>query len=173
MNIIVLGIFSSSSIALAGGIISLISHSLISSALFISIGSLYNRYNTYELQYYSNLNKIMPIFSIIFIILTLSNIAFPLTLSFVGEYLLLIGFLSTNLIISLILILLVCLNIIYALWILNKIIYQDLNAWSKNKIYISKHQDLDWDEILLLGLLIFLIIWLGISPNYLLTFLLV
>lgn len=71
-------------------------HALTSSALFFGIGFLYDRYKTRILFYYSSLATFMPIFSFLYFVFILSNFAFPLTVNFVGEFLIGVGGVSFN-----------------------------------------------------------------------------
>jgi NADH:ubiquinone oxidoreductase subunit 4 (subunit M) len=91
MNFSLLGLFSNTLLGLAGLYFIMIGHAITSGALFLSIGILYDRYKTRLLFYYSNLVLFMPITAIIMFILILSNIAFPGTINFVGELLIIIG----------------------------------------------------------------------------------
>jgi NADH:ubiquinone oxidoreductase subunit 4 (subunit M) len=96
MNFVTIGIFSGNIQGIEGSILLMISHGLISSALFISIGVIYDRFHTRLLPYYGGLTLIMPIYSIIFLFFTFANISFPGTASFVGEILILLGIFKTN-----------------------------------------------------------------------------
>ena len=102
MNLIVLGIFSFNTIGLEGAILQSISHGFVSSALFLLIGMLYERYHSRLLFYYSGLVHVMPIYSTFLLFFTLSNIALPGTSSFIGEFLILIGIFKINILTSLI-----------------------------------------------------------------------
>ena len=86
MNLVMLGIFSFNVIGLEGAILQSLSHGFVSSALFLLIGVIYDRHHTRMVKYYSGLVHTMPIFSIIFLIFTMANIALPGTSSFVGEF---------------------------------------------------------------------------------------
>lgn len=87
MSIISLGLFSQQSLSIAGALVGMISHSLISSALFILCGILYSRIGSYELNNIGGLIQTMPLFSFFFIILNFANLGLPLTIGFVGEFL--------------------------------------------------------------------------------------
>jgi NADH-quinone oxidoreductase subunit M len=91
MNLIVIGIFIFSTESILGALYQTISHGFVSSALFILIGILYDRYHSRLIYYYSGLIRVMPIFTIFFIFFTLANIAFPGTSNFMGEMILLFG----------------------------------------------------------------------------------
>jgi NADH-quinone oxidoreductase subunit M len=96
MNTVVLGIFSFNVIGVQGSIFQSLSHGFVSGGMFLLIGILYSRYHTRFLYYYGGLVHTMPIFSTIFLIFTLANIALPGTSSFVGEFLLLLGVFKNN-----------------------------------------------------------------------------
>lgn len=85
------GLFSFNSQGIEGSIILMLSHGLVSSALFLCVGILYDRHKTRLLKYYGGLVQVMPIFSILLLFFTFSNIGFPGTSSFVGELLVLMG----------------------------------------------------------------------------------
>jgi len=91
MGFVTLGIFSLNVSGVEGSIILMLSHGLISSAMFFCIGILYDRYGTRVLKYYGGLAQVMPIFVLFFMFFSFSNISFPGTSSFIGEFLILIG----------------------------------------------------------------------------------
>jgi len=86
MNLVTLGIFSFNTIGLEGSILQSISHGFVSGAMFLLVGILYNRYHSRLLYYYGGLVHVMPIYSTLFLIFTMANIALPGTSSFVGEF---------------------------------------------------------------------------------------
>jgi len=96
MNFVTLGTFSATIQGVEGAIMLMISHGFISSALFLSIGIVYDRFHTRLLPYYGGLAMVMPIYAIIFILFTFANISFPGTASFVGELLILLGIFQIN-----------------------------------------------------------------------------
>lgn len=91
MNYITIGVLSDNIYGIEGSIFLMISHGLVSSALFLCIGFLYERYHTRVLLYYGGLVTIMPVFSIVFFILVLANVSLPGTSSFIGEFLIFLG----------------------------------------------------------------------------------
>src|SRR5690606_12883053 len=94
-----------------------------SSGLFLSVGVLYERYHSRLLKYYGGLTQFMPLFAIIFFFLTLGNISFPCTLNFIGEFLIILGILYKNLILSIINILSLILSTIYAFLLMNRVLF--------------------------------------------------
>jgi NADH:ubiquinone oxidoreductase subunit 4 (subunit M) len=96
MAIVTIGIFSNTYQGILGSIVLMIGHGITSSGLFITIGMLYERYNTRIIKYYSGLMHTMPIFSSAFILLTLGNLGLPLTSNFIGEVLVIVGIFIKN-----------------------------------------------------------------------------
>ena len=97
MNATCLGLFTNQIISTSGSIYSMISHSFISSSLFLMAGILYNRYESYFIENYGGLIYNMPYFSFFFIFMLIANIATPLTSGFISEILILIDLSKTNL----------------------------------------------------------------------------
>ena len=91
MNFSLLGMFSFNVLGLAGMFFLMLGHAVTSGALFLGVGVLYDRYKTRLLFYYGSLVIFMPLFSILFFFLILSNFGFPGTINFVGEFLILVG----------------------------------------------------------------------------------
>jgi NADH:ubiquinone oxidoreductase subunit 4 (subunit M) len=91
MNLIVLGIFSLNYYAIIGSIFLMLGHGLVSSALFIIVGILYERHFSKSLFYYSGLTTVMPNFSLFFLFYTFANMGFPGLSNFIGEFLIIVG----------------------------------------------------------------------------------
>jgi len=96
MNLVVLGMFSLNTQGLAGAMYMMIGHGFVSSALFFSIGCLYDRYHTRLLKYYSGLVMVMPLFSFFLFIFTMANMSFPGTCNFIAELVILVGIFGRN-----------------------------------------------------------------------------
>jgi len=96
MGVVTIGMFSSVSQSILGSIFLMVSHGVVSSALFLCIGILYERYHTRIIKYYSGLLTTMPLFSTFFMLFTMANIGLPGTSSFIGEFLIIAGCLLVN-----------------------------------------------------------------------------
>jgi NADH-quinone oxidoreductase subunit M len=96
MAVVMIGIFSTVSQGLLGAVFLMISHGIVSSALFLLIGLLYDRHHTRIIKYYSGLLVAMPIFSTLFGLFTFANIGLPGTSSFICEFLIIAGAFITN-----------------------------------------------------------------------------
>ena len=107
----------------------MLSHGLVSSALFLGIGVLYDRYHTRLLGYYSGFAQIMPLFCFFFGFFTFANISIPGTSSFVGEFLVLIGIWESNFFITLLVTTGVIFGALYALWLYNRVAFGSLKVF--------------------------------------------
>jgi proton-translocating NADH-quinone oxidoreductase chain M len=163
MNYVMLGILSCNIYGLEGSIFLMLSHGLVSSALFLSVGLIYERYHTRMILYYGGLVYSMPIFSVLFFLLTLANISLPGTSSFIGEFLILVSIYSQNTIVLLFSLIGIILGAVYAIWFCNKLIFGVGNSKFLN-VYI----DLNSREILIILLCLILSILFGIFPNLIL-----
>jgi len=162
MNLVVIGIFSFTIVGIEGALFQSLSHGFVAGSLFFLIGFLYNRYHSRFLSYYGGLVHFMPIYSIFFLIFTMSNIALPGTSSFVGEFLLLFGIFKFNSVIAIIAATGVILCGAYSLWVYNKIIFGNI----KNN-HLIKFNDLETKEIFILTISAVLVLILGIYPTIL------
>nr|WQF69590.1 NADH dehydrogenase subunit 4 [Pleonosporium sp.] len=159
MGFVTLGIFSINTQGIEGSIILMLSHGLISSALFICVGTLYDRYKTRIIKYYSGLVQVMPIFTIFFIFFSFSNIGFPGTSSFIGELSILIGITSISFILTFLATCGIIFAAAYSIWLVNRI-----NFGSLNLVYFVNFQDICRREFYVLCWILILVLWLGIYP---------
>jgi proton-translocating NADH-quinone oxidoreductase chain M len=160
MNLVILGVFSYSTIGVEGAIFQSLSHGFVASGLFLVIGILYDRYRTRIIQYYGGLSLIMPIYMITFLFFTLANLSFPGTSSFVGEFLLLIGSFKVNSTITFLGATGVIISGIYSLWLFNRIAYGNLKTQ-----YTKQFVDLNFREIVIILPLILGTVITGIFPE--------
>lgn len=164
MGYVTIGIFSLNNQGIEGSIILMLSHGLVSSALFLCVGILYDRYKTRLIKYYSGLVQVMPIFTIYLVFFSFSNISFPGTSSFIGEFLILIGSIQINIILTLIMSLGVILSASYSIWLNNRLVYGLLRLQ-----YFYYYQDISRREFWVLLPISLLVIILGIFPKYILN----
>jgi NADH:ubiquinone oxidoreductase subunit 4 (subunit M) len=163
MNFMLIGIFSNLLVGLSGSFMMMISHAITSSALFFSIGILYDRYKTRIIFYYGGLVNFMPLFSIFFFICILSNFGFPGTLNFVGELLIMLsGLLISNLVIVFSIFSLI-MTLVYSLFFYNKIFFGQINLK-----FIRYFSELTRLEFFIILFFTFVILFFGIFPNILL-----
>jgi proton-translocating NADH-quinone oxidoreductase chain M len=160
MNLVMIGIFSFNVVGLEGAILQSLSHGFVSSALFLIIGVVYDRHHTRMVKYYSGLAQTMPIFTLIFLIFTMANIALPGTSSFVGEFLILAGAFKVNTTITFLGATGMILGGGYSLWLFNRIAYGNLKIQ-----YLTNFQDLTLREFFVFFPLIFFTFLMGIYPE--------
>lgn len=159
MNYTILGLFNIDFINFYGSYFLMLSHGIISSALFICIGFLYERYHTRIIFYYGNLVTVMPLLSIFFLLFTLGNIGFPSTSSFVGEFLIFIGLFKSNLFIAILTLFGLFISVIYSFLLYNKIFF--FNSL-KNITYFIKYSDLNKREFMILLILFTFMFFYGV-----------
>ena len=164
MGFVTLGIFTMTQQGIEGSIIQMISHGLVSAALFLSVGVLYERMHTRMINRYSGLVLIMPKYAIVLMVFTLGSIGLPGTSGFIGEFLILMGTFKKSFLVATIASLGVILAAAYMLWLYKRIIFGNLINVDHNKLI-----DLKKVEILIFSSLIFPIIFFGFYPEPLLN----
>jgi len=160
MGFVTLGIFTLTHQGLEGSIYQMISHGLISSALFLCVGVLYDRVHSRLISTYGGLVNIVPKYSILFMIFTLGALGLPGTSGFIGEFLILIGAFKINILIAVLASFGVIFAAAYMLWLYKRVIFGKLKNKELNNI-----SDLNKTEIFILSLLSILIIFFGIYPD--------
>jgi NADH-quinone oxidoreductase subunit M len=165
MNYVIIGIFSLNQQAIEGAILLMFGHGLVSSCFFLLVGILYERYHTRYYKYFSGLAQIMPKFALFFFIFSFSNISFPCTCNFIGEFLILLGVLKINLFITILIASSIILSSIYSILLFNRICFGNLKI-----NYIKTFLDLQTKEIFYFLPFIFLILFLGIYPQIFLDY---
>ena len=162
MNFVILGLISNNIEGLNGSVFLMLAHGIVSSALFICVGVLYDRYHSRLISYYGNIVNFMPLYSTIFFLFILANISFPGTCNFIGEFIVLIGVVEDNLFITILSVLSIILSAIYSVWLINRILF----GFIKNKL--NFYSDLSKREKYILLILLFLTFFFGIYPNFIL-----
>ena len=160
MGFVTMGIFAATSQGVAGGIFQMISHGIVSAALFLCVGVVYDRVHTREIAAYGGLVNRMPLYAAAFMVFTLANVALPGTSGFIGEFLTLIGTFRVNTWVAALATLGTILSAAYALWLYRRVIFGALTKPSLVRI-----KDLDYREIITLGPLVILTILFGIYPK--------
>ena len=164
MGYVTAGIFSLTEEGIKGAIFQMVSHGIVSSALFLSIGFLYEQTKSREIKTYSFLVKSMPTFSFLFIVIVLSSIGLPGTSGFIGELLSVLGVYKYNGLFGFLVATGLILGAIYMLRLVREIIF----TVDKDKVLVLK--DLILSERLLLLFFAITTLLLGIFPNLLLNF---
>jgi NADH-quinone oxidoreductase subunit M len=160
MNVATIGIFSGSVAGLQGALYLMLTHGIVSSALFICVGILYDRYHTRIIRYYGGLVNFMPLFAIFFLILVLANISFPSTASFVAEFMLLSDIFNKNVLVAFLAGLGIILGAVYSVWLYNRIMFGYVN------LNIRYFTDLNFREYIILFIMVFFTFLMGIYPTF-------
>ena len=159
MSFVTLGIFSGNLEGLEGSILLMLSHALVSSGLFICIGVLYERYKTRLIHYYGGCAHLMPLFSTFLVLFTMANISLPGTSAFIGEFMVFIGSIQTNKILTFGASLGMVLGAGYSLWLCNRVCFGPIS------LGITAYSDLTRREFWILLPLVIGILWLGLYPD--------
>nr|YP_010165727.1 NADH dehydrogenase subunit 4 [Imasa heleensis]QRR29740.1 NADH dehydrogenase subunit 4 [Imasa heleensis] len=160
MSYVTLGIFSLNIEGIEGSILLMLSHGLVSSALFLCVGILYDRHHTRIIKYYSGITQTMPVYSVLFLFFTLANISLPGTSSFVGEFLVLVSIFNNNTVIAFLAALGIILGAGYAMWLYNRVAFGKINV-----NYINPFKDINLIEISMLIPLLVMVLVMGIYPS--------
>ena len=163
MGFVTLGIFTFTQQGIEGSIYQMISHGLISAALFLCVGVLYDRTHSRLISSYGGVVNKLPKYSFLFIIFVFGALGFPGTTGFLGEFLVLVGTFKKNYIAAILASTGVVLGAAYMLWLTKRVIFGKL----KNK-EIEKLKDLNFSEVFILGLLALTTIGFGFYPEILL-----
>jgi NADH-quinone oxidoreductase subunit M len=160
MGFVTMGIFAVTAQGLSGGIFQMISHGVVSAALFLCVGVVYDRLHTREIAAYGGLVNRMPLYAFVFMVFALANIGLPGTSGFVGEFLTLIGTFRVNNWVATLATLGTILSAAYMLWLYRKVIFGKLEKASLLHI-----RDIGWREIVTLAPLVIVTILIGIYPR--------
>jgi len=160
MGFVTMGIFAATAQGVAGGIFQMVSHGIVSGALFLCVGVVYDRMHTREIAAYGGLVNRMPAYAAVFMVFTLANVGLPGTSGFIGEFLTLLGTFRINTAVATIATLGVILSACYALWLYRKVIFGVLEKPS-----LAAITDLDYREVAIFVPLVALTILFGIYPK--------
>ena len=162
MGYVTMGLFTFNIQGLQGSLFLMLSHGIVSSLLFFLVGMLYDRYKTRIIFFYKSIHSYMPLFTFCFFIATLANIGFPGTISFIGEFLLMFSFLSSQKLVFLLNCLGFLFSIFYAFWLFNRISFL-------LPYHIFVYSDLSKREFFVVFPLLFLCFLLGFFPFFILN----
>jgi NADH-quinone oxidoreductase subunit M len=160
MGYVTMGIFTANVQGIQGGIFQMLSHGLVSGALFLCVGVIYDRMHTREIAAYGGLVHNMPKYAVALMIFTMANVGLPGTSSFVGEFLTLMGAFRVNTWVAAFATLGVILSAAYALWLYRRVIFGTLDKESLKGLL-----DLSNREKAILYPLVFLVLFYGVYPK--------
>ena len=160
MGFVTMGIFAGTMQGVAGGVIQMISHGIVSGALFLCVGVVYDRMHTREIAAYGGLVNRMPIYALVFMVFTMANVGLPGTSGFVGEFMTLLGTFKVSIPTAFFATFGVILSAGYALWLYRKVVFGALTKPS-----LASIKDLTLREGVILFPLVALTILFGVYPK--------
>ena len=165
MGFVTMGLFAVTAQGISGGIFQMLSHGVVSAALFLCVGVVYDRMHTREIAAYGGLVNRMPLYAFVFMVFALANLGLPGTSGFVGEFLTLIGTFRVNNWVATLATLGTILSAAYMLWLYRKVIFGKLE-----KASLAAIRDLGWREMVVFAPLIIITILIGVYPKPVLNF---
>ncbi len=160
MGFVTMGIFTATTQGVDGAIFQMLSHGLVSGALFLCVGVVYDRMHTREIAAYGGLANRMPIYAACFMVFTMANVGLPGTSGFVGEFLTLLGAFKVNTWVAALATTGVILSAAYALYLYRRMIFGELD-----KPKLMNIADMNAREIAILVPLVALVILFGVYPS--------
>jgi NADH-quinone oxidoreductase subunit M len=160
MGFVTMGIFAVTTQGVAGGMFQMISHGIVSGALFLCVGVVYDRMHTREIAAYGGLVNRMPLYALVFMVFTMANVGLPGTSGFVGEFMTLLGTFRVSLPTVFFATTGVILSACYALWLYRKVVFGALVKPS-----LMSMKDLTFRECVTLFPLVALTILFGVYPK--------
>jgi proton-translocating NADH-quinone oxidoreductase chain M len=160
MGFVTIGMFTLNIQGIEGSMLLMLSHGVVSSALFLCVGVVYDRHKTRIIKYYSGLTVKMPLFSITFLFFILANMGFPGTSSFVSEFLVLVGAFKSNVFVTALAATGVIWGAGYSIWLYNRVAFGNIRT-----SHISEFHDLDRREFMVFVPCILLVFLMGIYPE--------
>ena len=160
MGFVTIGIFSLTKQGLEGSIIQMLSHGLVSAALFLCVGVVYDRFHSRMISSYGGLVNNMPKYAFVFMVFSLAALGLPGTSGFIGEFLILVGVFQKNIAVAVLASLGIILAAAYMLWLYRRVIFGRVASAE-----IRQMSDLNKTEMYIFSCIVFLIIFFGIYPE--------
>ena len=160
MGFVTMGLFTMTDQGVQGAIFQMVSHGIVSGALFLCVGVIYDRLHTREIAAYGGLVNRMPWYALAFMVFTMANVGLPGTSGFVGEFLTLLGAFRDNSWVAFFATTGVILSACYALWVYRRVIFGALERPS-----LAAMKDLTVREFVILAPLVVLTVYFGIYPK--------
>jgi NADH-quinone oxidoreductase subunit M len=165
MGFVTLGIFTLNQTGLEGGILQMINHGVVTGALFLCVGIIYERTHTRMIEDYGGLSKSVPVYATFFALFSLAAIGFPGMNAFIGEFLIISGAFKTKTVLGVLSVWGIILGVTYMAWLYYRVVLNETNPKIKPHLY-----DMDFREIATLLPLVFLVFLIGVQPEILLSY---
>jgi len=164
MGFVTIGIFTVTIQGVEGALFQMLSHGIISSALFLCVGVVYDRIHSRDITRYGGLVHRMPAYALVFMVFTLGALGLPGTSGFIGEFLSLLAAFQTNRLVAVLASTGVVLGAVYMLWLYGRVMLGQLNKEDLKSIL-----DLNRREVVIFTPLVLIVLWMGIYPEYFLV----
>jgi len=164
MGFVTLGIFALNVQGMEGGILQMINHGIVTGALFLSVGIIYDRTHTRQIADYGGVASVMPVYAGMFMVFTLASIGLPATNGFIGEFLIILGGFRANQGAGVLAATGIIIGAGYMLWLYQRVFFLETNQ------KVEGLSDINLREIITLLPMILLIFWIGVYPNLFLDF---
>jgi NADH-quinone oxidoreductase subunit M len=164
MGFVTLGIFALNPQGIEGGILQMINHGIVTGALFLCVGIIYDRTHSRQISDYGGLASIMPVYAGFFMLFTLASIGLPGLNGFIGEFLIILGAFKAKKLTAVLAATGIIIGAGYMLWLYQRIFFNEVNE------KIRGLEPMQFKEALTLILLAIFVIWIGIYPNTFLSF---
>jgi NADH-quinone oxidoreductase subunit M len=165
MGFVTLGIFTISRAGVEGGVLQMINHGIVTGALFLCVGIIYERTHSREIEDYGGLSRAAPVFSTFFAIFTLAAIGMPGTNTFIGEFLVVSAAFRAGVVYGALAIVGVLLGVTYMCWLFFRLVLREARPRVEETVF-----DLGPREVLLLTPLVVLVILIGVQPELVLSY---
>jgi NADH-quinone oxidoreductase subunit M len=160
LGFVMLGIFTLNQQGLVGGVIQMINHGLSTGALFLMVGMIYERRHTRLIAQFGGLWKVIPAFSALFLVVTLSSVGLPGLNGFVGEFLVLLGAFQVSFLLVAVAATGIIFAAVYLLWMYQRVIFGEVTHEENNRL-----TDLTPREWAVLVPVLVFIVWIGVQPG--------
>lgn len=159
MGFVTLGIFALNTQGMEGGILQMINHGIVTGALFLSVGAIYDRTHTRQIADYGGVASVMPVYATMFMVFTFAAIGLPATNGFVGEFLIILGGFAASQWAGVLSATGIIIGAGYMLWLYQRVFFMETNP------KVSGLSDIDAREIMALLPMVIMIFWIGIYPD--------
>jgi NADH-quinone oxidoreductase subunit M len=164
MGFVTLGIFALNVQGLEGGLLQMLNHGIITGALFLSVGIIYDRTHSREIRDYGGLATVIPVYAAFFMVFTLASIGLPGLNGFVGEFLIILGGFTAKRWAGVLGATGIIIGAAYMLWLYQRVFFMETNE------RVQGLRDMDFRETATLLPLLILVLWIGVYPNVFLDF---
>jgi len=160
MGFVTIGIFTMNMQGLQGAMVQMISHGLVSGALFLCVGVVYDRMHTREISAYGGVVNVMPKYAMYFMFFTMASVGLPVTSGFVGEFLVLLGAFKANTWVAFFAATGVVLGAAYMLWLYRRVVFGEITNPE-----VHHMTDMGARELTIFIPIVVLVLWIGIAPK--------